>query len=182
MEKKTIGLLGLLLFLFLTACSAADNDISMETVDYHALAAYEETYIGNNSDVVSILMKLPGSNVLEEINLSEGNLAVHYDTNKINKQKENAWYNKQSTVQKVFLHNILYLSALISNENNITLTLQSDETEYSMELSSSDLERFLNADLEEKIKHEQEWNRFLEEKLQAENQQKLVTEFPLELQ
>ncbi|SNZ15619.1 protein of unknown function [Terribacillus aidingensis] len=182
MEKMIIGVLGLLLLLFLTACSAADNDISMGTVDYHALSAYEKTYIGKNSDVGAILMKLPGSNILEEISLSERNLAVLYDTNKIDKQKENTWYNKQSAVQKVFLHNILYLSALITNEKNITLTLQSDETEYNMELSSSDLEKFLNDDLEEKIKHEQGWNNFLEEELQAENQQELVKEFPLDVQ
>ncbi|WP_179106430.1 DUF4825 domain-containing protein [Terribacillus halophilus] len=182
MKKKISGIIGLLPFLCITACSSADEDISIETVDYHALADYEETYIGNNSDVGAILTKLPGSNALEETSLSDGNLMVQYDTNKIDKQKENAWYNKQSEIQEVFLHNILYLSALIKNEKNITLTLQSDETNYQIELSSSELEKFLNIDLAEKIKHEQEWNSYLEEKLRAENQRKLVKKYPLQVQ
>ncbi|QXE02312.1 DUF4825 domain-containing protein [Terribacillus sp. DMT04] len=182
MKKKIFGVLGLLLFLCMAACSAAEEDISIETVDYHALAAYEETYIGNNSDVGAILTKLPGSNALVETSLSKGNLIVHYDTNKIDKQNKNAWYNKQLEIQTVFLHNILYLSALITNEENITLTLNNDETNYKIELSSSDLERFLDIDLAEKINHEQEWNSYLEEALRADNQQELVKKFPLQVQ
>jgi hypothetical protein len=182
MEKKILGILVILLLLFLTACSADDDDISIKTVNYHTLASYEQTYIGNNSDVTAILTKLPGGNALKETSLFGGNLMVHYDINKIDKQKENAWYNKQTEIQTVFLHNILYLSALITNEENITLTLKSDETNYQIDLSSSALEKYLNVDLADKVKHEQEWNSFLEAELQAETQQKLAEKFPLQVE
>lgn len=173
----------LILTVSLAACSDTKNTgVSIETVEPVEFQDYHMTLIGSNSDVSAILSKLPGNTMQKEYSVADENLSVLYDTEKLDSQIDDDWYNNETGVKEVFLHNALYIAALIDNVDLLSFSLVNGETDYTWALSKSELEEFLGTDLSVKIQDNQAWNSYVKERLKTENLRNAFEEFSLEAQ
>ncbi|TKI88059.1 DUF4825 domain-containing protein, partial [Bacillus wiedmannii] len=74
-------------------------------------------YVGNNSDVVTIVNYLPGGDTLQSISLENESIKVNYGANGTLTEDmvETYWFDGKDTMEKKFLFNVIYLAILVPN-------------------------------------------------------------------
>ncbi|MEG7843580.1 DUF4825 domain-containing protein [Bacillus mobilis] len=109
----------LTIFLFITACSSGERIKEISDVKPGDFKKYAGTYVGNNSDVVTIVNHLPGGETFQSINLENESIKVNYGV-KVNgtlteDMLETYWFDGKDTMKKNFLFNVIYLAILVPN-------------------------------------------------------------------
>ncbi|MDP7989057.1 DUF4825 domain-containing protein [Bacillus sp. MHSD_36] len=109
----------LIIFLFITACSRGEKIKEISDVKPGDFKKYAGTYVGNNSDVVTIVNHLPGGETFQSISLENESIKVNYGV-KVNgtlteDMLETYWFDGKDTMEKNFLFNVIYLAILVPN-------------------------------------------------------------------
>jgi len=109
----------LTIFLFITACSSGERIKEISDVKPGDFKKYAGTYVGNNSDVVTIVNHLPGGETFQSISLENESIKVNYGV-KVNgtlteDMLETYWFDGKDTMEKNFLFNVIYLAILVPN-------------------------------------------------------------------
>ena len=80
---------------------------------------YAGTYVGNNSDVVTIVNHLPGGETFQSISLENESIKVKYGAKGngtlTEDMVETYWFDGKDTMEKNFLFNVIYLVILVPN-------------------------------------------------------------------
>lgn len=109
----------LTIFLFITACSSGERIKEISDVEPGDFKKYAGTYVGNNSDVVTIVTHLPGGETFQSINLENESIKVVYGAKGngtlTEEMVETYWFDNKDTMEKNFLFNITYLAVLVPN-------------------------------------------------------------------
>ncbi|MBP3971245.1 DUF4825 domain-containing protein [Bacillus sp. WL1] len=109
----------LTIFLCITACSSGERIKEISDVEPDDFKKYAGTYVGNNSDVVTIVNHLPGGETFQSISLENESIKVNYGV-KVNgtlteDMLETYWFDGKDTMEKNFLFNVMYLAILVPN-------------------------------------------------------------------
>ncbi len=123
-KKGLIILMGLIL----SACSAeAEAGITgIENVNEDDLANMSGTYVGDNSNVSSIIQKLPGAETLKELDLQAENIRVTYGASPYSLPQSDVlayWFDDNEAMEKNFLYNATYLAILVPNSKSFRFRL-----------------------------------------------------------
>ncbi|MGE1125969.1 DUF4825 domain-containing protein [Bacillus wiedmannii] len=107
----------LTIFLCITACSSGERIKEISDVESDDFKKYAGTYVGNNSDVVTIVNYLPGGDTLQSISLENESIKVNYGANGTLTEDmvETYWFDGKDTMEKNFLFNVIYLAILVPN-------------------------------------------------------------------
>ncbi|OOZ89460.1 DUF4825 domain-containing protein [Bacillus cereus] len=109
----------LTIFLFITACSNGERIKEISDVKPGDFKKYAGTYVGNNSDVVTIVNHLPGGETFQSISLENESIKVKYGAKGngtlTEDMVETYWFDGKDTMEKNFLFNVMYLVILVPN-------------------------------------------------------------------
>ncbi|PGB02773.1 DUF4825 domain-containing protein [Bacillus toyonensis] len=109
----------LTIFLFMTACSNGERIKDIYDVRSDDFKKYTGTYVGNNSDVVTIVNHLPGGGTVQSISLENESIKVNYGAKESGALTEEMiatyWFDGKDTMKKNFLFNVIYLAVLVPN-------------------------------------------------------------------
>ncbi|WP_319618135.1 DUF4825 domain-containing protein [Bacillus cereus group sp. BfR-BA-01700] len=109
----------LTIFLFIAACSNGESIKEISDVEPSDFKKYAGTYVGNNSDVVTIVNHLPGGETFQSISLENESIKVNYGAKGngtlTEEMVETYWFDSKDTMKKNFLFNVIYLAILVPN-------------------------------------------------------------------
>ena len=109
----------LTIFLFMTTCSKGERIKEISDVEPGDFKQYAGTYVGNNSDVVAIVNRLPGGETFQSVSLENESIKVNYGTKGngtlTEDMVETYWFDGKDTMEKNFLFNVIYLAILVPN-------------------------------------------------------------------
>ncbi|MGG0124593.1 DUF4825 domain-containing protein [Bacillus paranthracis] len=109
----------LTIFLCITACSSGERIKEISDVEPGDFKQYAGTYVGNNSDVVAIVNRLPGGETFQSVSLENESIKVNYGTKGngtlTEDMVETYWFDGKDTMEKNFLFNVIYLVILVPN-------------------------------------------------------------------
>ncbi|AXY09456.1 DUF4825 domain-containing protein [Bacillus thuringiensis LM1212] len=109
----------LTIFLFITACSSGERIKEISDVEPGDFKQYAGTYVGNNSDVVAIVNRLPGGETFQSVSLENESIKVNYGAKEngmfTEDMVETYWFDGKDTMKKNFLFNSIYLAILVPN-------------------------------------------------------------------
>ncbi|MDA1527195.1 DUF4825 domain-containing protein [Bacillus cereus group sp. TH260-2LC] len=109
----------LTIFLCITACSRGERIKEISDVEPGDFKQYAGTYVGNNSDVVAIVNRLPGGETFQSVSLENESIKVNYGTKGngtlTEDMVETYWFDGKDTMEKNFLFNVIYLVILVPN-------------------------------------------------------------------
>ncbi|HDR4424322.1 TPA: DUF4825 domain-containing protein, partial [Bacillus cereus] len=109
----------LIIFLLFTACSSGERIKEICDVEPNDFKKYAGTYVGNNSDLVTIVNHLPGGETFQSISLENESIKVNYGAKGngtlTEEMVETYWFDSKDTMKKNFLFNVIYLAILVPN-------------------------------------------------------------------
>lgn len=118
----------LTIFLFITACSSGERIKEISDVEPGDFKQYAGTYVGNNSDVVAIVNRLPGGETFQSVSLENESIKVNYGTKEngtlTEDMVETYWFDGKDTMEKNFLFNVIYLAILVPNAKGYELQVE----------------------------------------------------------
>lgn len=118
----------LTIFLCITACSSGERIKEISDVEPGDFKQYAGTYVGNNSDVVAIVNRLPGGETFQSVSLENGSIKVNYGTKEngtlTEDMVETYWFDGKDTMEKNFLFNVIYLAILVPNAKGYELQVE----------------------------------------------------------
>lgn len=115
---KVLFCLILLILVGITGCSLKEEVTSINTVDVKELKDHSGTYVGDNSNVVTIVRALPGGETFKEIDLHNKTPKIIYGTKEDSLSEDEMlkyWFDNKNTLEKNFLYNAIYLTILVPN-------------------------------------------------------------------
>ncbi|ASZ17455.1 MULTISPECIES: DUF4825 domain-containing protein [Bacillus cereus group] len=118
----------LTIFLCITACSSGERIKEISDVEPGDFKKYAGTYVGNNSDVVAIVNRLPGGETFQSVSLENESIKVNYGTKEngtlTEDMVETYWFDGKDTMEKNFLFNVIYLAILVPNAKGYELQVE----------------------------------------------------------
>ncbi|CAM4062099.1 MULTISPECIES: DUF4825 domain-containing protein [Bacillus] len=118
----------LTIFLCITACSSGERIKEISDVEPGDFKQYAGTYVGNNSDVVAIVNRLPGGETFQSVSLENESIKVNYGTKGngtlTEDMVETYWFDGKDTMEKNFLFNVIYLAILVPNAKGYELQVE----------------------------------------------------------
>ncbi|BCD23808.1 DUF4825 domain-containing protein [Bacillus cereus] len=118
----------LTIFLCITACSSGERIKEISDVEPGDFKQYAGTYVGNNSDVVAIVNRLPGGETFQSVSLENESIKVNYGTKEngtlTEDMVETYWFDGKDTMEKNFLFNVIYLAILVPNAKGYELQVE----------------------------------------------------------
>lgn len=118
----------LTIFLCITACSSGERIKEISDVEPGDFKQYAGTYVGNNSDVVAIVNRLPGGETFQSVSLENESIKVNYGTKGngtlTEDMVETYWFDGKGTMEKNFLFNVIYLAILVPNAKGYELQVE----------------------------------------------------------
>ncbi|MBU8689770.1 DUF4825 domain-containing protein [Priestia megaterium] len=138
----------LILFIFVgvAGCSSKEEVTSINTVDVKKLKEHSGTYVGDNSNVVSI-GALPGGETFKEIDLHNKTTKITYGTKTGSLSEDETlkyWLDGKDTLEKNFLYNAIYLTILIPNAKGYSFKI--DDQKFSV--SREEMEQFISKNIQ----------------------------------
>ncbi|MCC2374401.1 DUF4825 domain-containing protein [Bacillus cereus group sp. MYBK222-1] len=158
----------LTIFLCITACSSGERIKEISDVEPGDFKKYAGTYVGNNSDVVAIVNRLPGGETFQSVSLENESIKVNYGTKEngtlTEDMVETYWFDGKDTMEKNFLFNVIYLAILVPNAKGYELQVENKNfTIKREEILSILYEKFDNFPKENDIWDKKEVVKFLNE-------------------
>lgn len=158
----------LTIFLFITACSSGERIKEISDVEPGDFKQYAGTYVGNNSDVVAIVNRLPGSETFQSVSLENESIKVNYGAKGngtlTEDMVETYWFDGKDTMEKNFLFNVIYLAILVPNAKSYEFQVENKNfTIKRVEILSILYEKFDNFPKENDIWDKKEVVKFLNE-------------------
>lgn len=158
-NKSLIAIIVMIFSLYLTGCSdqlTQDSELYIENstqIEFEKLMKYKDSYVGDNSAVISIVTGLPGNRYNPSFSLQTKKepyeIAVHYKVNEevMNGNYLNFWTDKNS--EEILENNAIILFSLISNVDLIEFDIDGIDnlSNYSYQYSREELESKYNLDL-----------------------------------
>ncbi|EEK44479.1 DUF4825 domain-containing protein [Bacillus paranthracis] len=118
----------LTIFLCITACSSGERIKEISDVEPGDFKQYAGTYVGNNSDVVAIVNRLPGGETFQSVSLENESIKVNYgikgNGTLTEDMVETYWFDGKDTMEKNFLFNVIYLAILVPNAKGYELQVE----------------------------------------------------------
>ncbi|MGM0878248.1 MAG: DUF4825 domain-containing protein [Bacillota bacterium] len=168
---NAIILLTITTILFITGCSN-ENEVkikSIDDVDVESLKEYSGTYVGDNSNVITIISKLAGGETFKHIDLSGEMIKATYGFNEGSLSEDEIlsyWVDGTKVDRKNFYFNAIYLTILVPNAKEyhfkVDNSMVSVSRERMVEVLSEKLSDFPN---EENIWDEKIVSGFLDKNL-----------------
>ncbi|HFJ9420274.1 DUF4825 domain-containing protein [Bacillus cereus] len=158
----------LTIFLCITACSSGERIKEISDVEPGDFKKYAGTYVGNNSDVVAIVNRLPGGETFQSVSLENESIKVNYGTKEngtlTEDMVETYWFDGKDTMEKNFLFNVIYLAILVPNAKGYELQVENKNfTIKREEILSILYEKFDNSPKENDIWDKKKVVKFLNE-------------------
>ncbi|AAU17624.1 DUF4825 domain-containing protein [Bacillus cereus] len=158
----------LTIFLFITACSSGERIKEISDVEPGDFKQYAGTYVGNNSDVVAIVNRLPGGETFQSVSLENESIKVNYGAKGngtlTEDMVETYWFDGKDTMEKNFLFNVIYLAILVPNAKSYEFQVENKNfTIKRVEILSILYEKFDNFPKENDIWDKKELVKFLNE-------------------
>ncbi|EJR15526.1 DUF4825 domain-containing protein [Bacillus paranthracis] len=158
----------LTIFLCITACSSGERIKEISDVEPGDFKQYAGTYVGNNSDVVAIVNRLPGGETFQSVSLENESIKVNYGTKGngtlTEDMVETYWFDGKDTMEKNFLFNVIYLAILVPNAKGYELQVENKNfTIKREEILSILYEKFDNSPKENDIWDKKKVVKFLNE-------------------
>ncbi|MFK3960045.1 DUF4825 domain-containing protein [Guptibacillus hwajinpoensis] len=133
-SKHTNWMSIILVILLVTGCSsgnASQYEQSVKTIggiDRVELLKFSGTYVGDNSAVLAILAQLPGSETVNEIDLSDQKISVTYDEERVSSEIDfySTWFDGEDSAQKIYHYNAIYLTILVPNAKEYEFRVQDE--------------------------------------------------------
>ncbi|MDD1514691.1 DUF4825 domain-containing protein [Priestia megaterium] len=144
---KVLFCLILLILVGITGCSLKEEVTSINTVDVKDLKDHSGTYVGDNSNVVSIVRALPGGETFKEIDLHNKTAKIKYGTKSGSFSEGETlkyWFDGKDTLEKNFLYNAIYLTILIPNAEGYSFKI--DDQKFSV--SRQEMKQFISKNIQ----------------------------------
>ncbi|WP_243557090.1 DUF4825 domain-containing protein [Priestia megaterium] len=144
--KVLFGLI-LLLLVGIAGCSSKEEVTSINTVDVQKLKEHSGTYVGDNSNVLSIVRALPGGETFKEIDLHNKTPKIIYGTKESSLSEDETlkyWFDGKNTLEKNFLYNAIYLTILVPNAEGYSFKI--DDQKFSV--SREEMKQFISKNIQ----------------------------------
>ncbi|CJF75690.1 Uncharacterised protein [Streptococcus pneumoniae] len=131
------------IFVSIAGCSSKEEVTSINTVDINKFKEHSGAYVGDNSNVVTIVRALPGGETLKEIDLHNKTPKIIYGTKEGSLSEDEIlkyWFDDKNTLEKNFLYNAIYLTILVPNAQGYSFKV--DNQKFSV--SRKEMEQFIS--------------------------------------
>lgn len=148
----------------LIGCRSSNNGLNIMNIsdmNIDNLIKYSNSFVGDNSKVGSILLKLPGSPMIKSFSIEGYNLNVDYGikaSSNINEDEFAEFWLNKDRIEKIFLNNATTLLILIDNVEEITLKLFVNTSTHTFSISRKELEDYYKVELKSLAKNKNLWN------------------------
>ncbi|MGG0301424.1 DUF4825 domain-containing protein [Bacillus albus] len=172
MHRNVVVMLTILLFI--TACSRGEKIKEISDVEPDDFKKYAGTYVGNNSDVVTIVNHLPGGETFQSISLENESIKVNYGAkgngNLTEDMVETYWFDGKDTMEKNFLFNVIYLSILVPNAKSYEFHIENKN----FAIKREEVLSFLYEKFDDFPKENDIWNKKRVVKFLSDNNKKIT--------